>query len=127
MNDRVAPAVTATEASATQLENQKAQATRNAMVGPNSRSILAWIPSPPKRENWASAKAMQIAPIPLTPQLSTAFTPSGARLTGNMKMAPPMIVPMTRAVVIQMPISWDLPLLAIGSSPHGLGISAAPA
>src|SRR6185436_20581285 len=45
-----------------------------------------------------------IAPRPLITQLIGALAPSGARLTGIMKIAPPMIVPTTSADVIQNPI-----------------------
>src|SRR4051812_49624325 len=41
MKDKAEAAPIATEACATQLETQNAQAARNATVGPNSRSILA--------------------------------------------------------------------------------------
>src|SRR3982750_1143737 len=50
-NDSADAAPTATDACAVQLETQNAHATRNAMVGPNSRSTLAWMPSPPRRDN----------------------------------------------------------------------------
>ena len=48
---------------------------------------------------------MQSTPIPLTTQPISALRPSGARATGSMKMAAPMIVPTTSAQVIQKPIS----------------------
>jgi len=41
MKDSAADAPIATEAAATQFENQKDQATRKAIVGPNSFSMLA--------------------------------------------------------------------------------------
>ena len=47
---------------------------------------------------------MQRTPTPLTSQPINELTPSGARVTGSMKIADPMIVPITSALVIQMPI-----------------------
>src|SRR6185369_7794869 len=104
MNDSADAVATATEACATQLETQNDQVARKPLVAPNSRSMFAWIPSPPNREIWASPKTMHIAPNPLITQPMEALSPSGARLTGNMKIAPPMIVPTTSADVIQKPI-----------------------
>src|SRR6185369_611096 len=114
-NERLEPAAIATDACAVQFENQNAQVTRKPIVGPNSRSMLAWMPSPPNFENWASAKAMHMAPNPLTTQPIRALGPSGARLTGSMKMPAPMMLPTTSAVVIHMPIlpSLSLAMLAL--------------
>ena len=52
---------------------------------------------------------MHKTPAPLISQPIKAFAPSGARLTGSMKMPAPMMVPTTSADVIQMPMSWLLP------------------
>ena len=57
---------------------------------------------------------MHIAPAPLTSHPMTPLRPKGARLTGSMKIAPPMIVPTTSAVVIQIPI---LPSFTIVTPP----------
>ncbi len=95
MKDKADAAPTATDACAAQLETQNAQATRKATVGPNSRSILAWMPSPPSRESRASANTMHSTPTPLTSQPIRALAPSGARLTGSMNMPAPMMVPTT--------------------------------
>lgn len=51
---------------------------------------------------------MQSTPPPLTSQPMRALRPSGARLTGSMKIPDPMIVPTTSAVVIHIPIVCDL-------------------
>jgi hypothetical protein len=47
---------------------------------------------------------MHSMPTPLIGQAINAFGPSGARLTGSMKMPAPMMPPTTTADVIQMPI-----------------------
>ena len=64
MNDRADTAPTATDACAVQFETQNDQATRKPMVGPNSRSIFAWMPSPPSRDRRAIAETTHSTPTP---------------------------------------------------------------
>jgi hypothetical protein len=73
MKDSAEAVATATDACATQFDTQNDQVARKPLVAPNSRSILAWIPSPPKREICASPNTMHIAPRPLITQLIGAL------------------------------------------------------
>ena len=62
------------------------------------------MPSPPRRDNVASANAIASAPTLLMIHPKMAFAPSGASDTGSMKIPDPIIVPTTKAEVIHMPI-----------------------
>ena len=60
--------------------------------------------------------AMHSAPVLLTIQAITALAPKGASDIGRMKIPEPIIVPTTRAPVIQLPI-WRSPLSLMAASP----------
>ena len=64
---------------------------------------------------------MQITPTPLITQPISALGPSGARLTGSMKMPEPMIVPTTIALVIHRPIVCGLLVSVAIRFPPALG------
>src|SRR5436309_3098352 len=68
---------------------------------------------------------MHKAPALLTNHAATALAPSGARETGSMKMPAPIIVPTTKAPVIQKPIRPSVPLRIAAGSHERLGLATA--